>query len=176
MERSFHYLNVDTLFLKIGQEMTPLQPFEVTLLIDFALDRSTSVTRDRDFAHCITMVARNVWECIQQMTARVEAVDCRKNELYSCSTDEERLDFLFQFSERDFLHSGPCILGVRNGFALNFSSSDAEWEDLSNGVYHGGSACSCWYIALWARRPSLSLLQAEKSVDKGLNQASPRLV
>ena len=30
LERSFPYLNVDTLFLKIGQEMTPLQLFEVT--------------------------------------------------------------------------------------------------------------------------------------------------
>ena len=38
MERSFHYLNVDTLFLKIGQKMTLLQPFEVTQLIDFALN------------------------------------------------------------------------------------------------------------------------------------------
>ena len=56
LERSFYYLNVDTLFLKIGQEMTPLQPFEVTQLIDFALDRSTSVTCGRDFAHSITMV------------------------------------------------------------------------------------------------------------------------
>ena len=56
LERSFHYLNADTLFLKIGQEMTPLQPFEVTQLIDFALDRSTSVTCGRDFAHSITMV------------------------------------------------------------------------------------------------------------------------
>ena len=56
LERSFHYLNADTLFLKIGQEMTPLHPFEVTQLIDFALDRSTSVTRGRDLAHSITMV------------------------------------------------------------------------------------------------------------------------
>ena len=30
LERSFPYLNVDTLFLKIGQVMTPLQLFEVT--------------------------------------------------------------------------------------------------------------------------------------------------
>ena len=56
LERSFHYLNAHTLFLKIGHEMTPLQPFEVTQLIDFALDRSTSVTCGRDFAHSITMV------------------------------------------------------------------------------------------------------------------------
>ena len=112
LERSFHYLNADTLFLKIGQEMTPLQPFEVTQLIDFALDRSTSVTCGRDFAHSITMVTWNVQKCIQQMTARIQAVDWRKNELHSCSTDEERLDFLFQFSEGDFLHSGLCILGV----------------------------------------------------------------
>ena len=60
LERSFHYLNVDTLFLEIGQEMTLLEPFEVTQLIDFALDRSTSVTCGRDFAHSITMVTRNV--------------------------------------------------------------------------------------------------------------------
>ena len=60
LERSFHYLNADTLFLKIGQEMTPLQPFEVTQLIDFALDRSTNVTCGRDFAHSITMVTWNV--------------------------------------------------------------------------------------------------------------------
>ncbi len=56
LERSFHYLNVDTLFLKIEQEMTPLRPFEVTQLNDVALDRSTSVTCGRDFAHSITMV------------------------------------------------------------------------------------------------------------------------
>ena len=60
LERSFHYLNADTLFLKIGQEMTPLQPFEVTQLIDFALNRSTSVTCGRDFAHSIAMVTWNV--------------------------------------------------------------------------------------------------------------------
>ena len=30
LERSVPYLNVDTLFLKIGQETTPLQLFEVT--------------------------------------------------------------------------------------------------------------------------------------------------
>ena len=60
LERSFHYLNADTLLLKIGQEMTTLQPFEVTQLIDFALHRSTSVTCGRDFAHSITMVTWNV--------------------------------------------------------------------------------------------------------------------
>ena len=60
LERSLHYLYADTLFLKIRQEMTPLQPFEVTQLIDFALDRSTSVTYSRDFAHSITMVTWNV--------------------------------------------------------------------------------------------------------------------
>ena len=46
-------------------------------------------------------------------------------------------DWIFcycEFLERDFLHSGPCILGVRKGFALYLSSSDAQWEDLSNGV------------------------------------------
>ena len=48
LERSFHYLNADTLFLKIEQEMTPLQPFEVTQLIDLALDRSTSVKSSRN--------------------------------------------------------------------------------------------------------------------------------
>ena len=63
LERSFPYLNVDTLFLKIGQEMTPLQLFEVTQLIDFGVDRSTNVTRGRDFAHCIAMVTRKVLEC-----------------------------------------------------------------------------------------------------------------
>ena len=35
-------------------------------------------------------------------------------------------------------------------------------------VYHAGRACSCWDIALWVRRPTLSLLEAEKSVEKGL--------
>ena len=48
LERSFHYLNADTLFLKIEQEMTPLQPFEVTQPIDLALDRSTSVNCGRE--------------------------------------------------------------------------------------------------------------------------------
>ena len=75
LERSFSYLNVHILFLKIGQELTPLQLFEVTWLIDFGVDRSTNVTRGRDFAHCIAMVTRNVLECIQQMTARIQAVD-----------------------------------------------------------------------------------------------------
>ena len=39
-------------------------------------------------------------------------------------------------------------------------------------VYRGGSACSCWDIALWVRRPTLSLLEAEKSVDKGLTSVT----
>ena len=110
--RSLHYLNVGTFCLKIGQGMTPLQLFKVTQLIDFALERSMSVTRRHDFAHCIAMVTRNVSECIQQRMTRVQTVGKRKNELHSCSTDRERLDFLFESSERDFLHSGPCILGV----------------------------------------------------------------
>ena len=38
-------------------------------------------------------------------------------------------------------------------------------------VYRGGGACTCWDIALWVRRPTLSLLEAEKSVDKGLRVA-----
>ena len=106
--------------------MTSLHVFEVTKLIDFGDDRSTNVKCD--FAHCIAMVIRNVlaMECVQQMIARVQAVDWRKNELYSCFTDEERLDFLFQSSESDFLHSEPCILGVRENFALCFPSSDAQ--------------------------------------------------
>ena len=112
LERSLHYLNVDTLFSKIGQEIMTLQLFEVTQLIDFGHDRSTNVTRSHGFAHCIPMVTQDVLECIQQMTARIQAVDQRKNELHSCSTDQERLVFLFQFSEPDFLHSGPCILGI----------------------------------------------------------------
>ena len=85
--------------------MTPPQLFEVTQLIDFTPDRLSGVTRGHDFAHCIAMVTRNVLECIQQKTARIQAVDWRKNEVHSCSTDQERLDFLFQSSEPDFLHS-----------------------------------------------------------------------
>ena len=76
--------------------MTVLQLFETTQLIDFGHDRPTNVTRSRDFAHCIAMVTRNVLECIQQMTAMIQAIDQRKSELHSCSTDQERLDFLFQ--------------------------------------------------------------------------------
>ena len=55
--------------------MTPLQPFEVTQVIDFALDRLTSVTRHREFAYCIAMVAQNILECVQQMMTRIQAVD-----------------------------------------------------------------------------------------------------
>ena len=55
--------------------MTPLQKFEVSQVIDFALDRSTSVTRGHDFAHCIAMVTQNILECVQQMTGRIQAVD-----------------------------------------------------------------------------------------------------
>ena len=50
------------------------------------------------------------------MTAKIQAVDWQKNELHNRSKEEERLDFLFQFSEGDFLHSGLCILGVWKGF------------------------------------------------------------
>ena len=46
------------------------------------------------------------------MAALTQALDWRKNDLHSCSIDDERLDFLFQFSKRDFLHSGPFIRGV----------------------------------------------------------------
>ena len=35
LERSLYDLNVDIFDLKIGQEMTSLQPFEVTQLFDF---------------------------------------------------------------------------------------------------------------------------------------------
>ena len=68
------------------------------------VDRSSG----RNFAHCIAIVTRNDLECIQQMTACIQAVDYRKKELHSCSTDQERLDFLYQSVERDFLHSRPC--------------------------------------------------------------------
>ena len=95
-----------------------------------------SVTRGRNFAYCIAIVSWNVLECIQQMAARTWAVDWRKNELHSCSTGRERLVFLLHFSERDFLHSGPCklIIGIWKDFAVYFLSSDAQWEDLSNSV------------------------------------------
>ena len=43
-------------------------------------------------------------------------------------------------------------------------------------VYPGGSACSCWDIALWVRRPTSSLLEAEKSVDKGLKEKKRKMV
>ena len=90
--------------------MSPPGPFEVTQLIDFALDRSTSVARACDFAHFIAMVNRKFLECIrtEQITGWIQAVGWRKNELYGCSTEQERLDFIFQSSERDFLHSRPC--------------------------------------------------------------------
>ena len=114
--------------------MTTLQRFEVTQLIDFGHNQSANVTHGRDFTHGIAMVTWNVLECIQQMMGRIEAVDLRKNELNSGSTGQERLDFLFQCSEPDSVHSGPCILGIWKDFALYFSSSDAQWEDLSNGV------------------------------------------
>ena len=55
--------------------MATLQQFEVTQLIDFGHDRPTNVTRGRDFAHCIAMVTQNVLECLQKMTARIQAVD-----------------------------------------------------------------------------------------------------
>ena len=92
-ERSLHDLNADTFVLKIRQEITPEKPFEVTKLFDFAVERSTSVGRGRNFAHCIAMETRNVAECIQQMTARRQAVDSRKNELRSCFTGQEQLAF-----------------------------------------------------------------------------------
>ena len=50
LERSLHYLNKHSLVWKIKQDMASLQPFEVTWVIDFALDRSTG---GLDFANCL---------------------------------------------------------------------------------------------------------------------------
>ena len=71
---------------------------------------------------------------MEQMLARTQAINWQKNELHICSTDEKRWNLLFQSSEHDCVHSRSCFLGVSKGIVLNFLSSDAQWEDLSNGV------------------------------------------
>ena len=135
-------------------------------LIDFALDRSKRMTRGRDCAHCFAMVTQNVLECIQRMAARIQAVDKRKNELHSWSTDLERLHYLFQSSKRDFIHD-HVLLAFEKFFALYFLSFNSQWEDLSNVcVYHCACAGSCRDIALWVRRPTLSHIEAEKLLGK----------
>ena len=68
------------------------------------------------------------------MTARIQAVDWQKNELHSCSTDEERLDFLFQFSEGDFLHSGLCVLGVFGDTFRRWMRNEKTFPTVSNVV------------------------------------------
>ena len=97
VNRSLHDLNVDNNVLKVGQEMMSQQPFEVIQLFDFGrFSRSSdwqAWTATATFAHCIAMATQNVAKCIQQMTARKQAVDSRKNELRSCSAGQERLAF-----------------------------------------------------------------------------------
>ena len=83
----------------------------------------------------MTKIASRGGSSREEKTARIQAVDWRKNELHSCSTDQEWLEFMFQSPERDFLHPGPCILGVWKRFALYNLPSDVQWEDLSNGVF-----------------------------------------
>ena len=78
--------------------MTPLQTFEVTKLIDLALDRLTSETRGRDFAYCIAMVTQNVLECMQQMTARIQAVDQWKKKTNFKAAPQTKNDWIFCFS------------------------------------------------------------------------------
>ena len=39
-------------------------------------------------------------------------------------------------------------------------------------VYRDDSAVSCWDIAVWVKRPTLSFLEAEESVNKRLSQLS----
>ena len=148
--------------------MMSLQLFEVTQLINFALDRSPSVTCGRDFAHYIAMVTRNILECIQQKTARIQAVDWRKNEVHSCSTDQERLLFFVPVFRTRLPSLRTMYLKRLKRFCIIlFINRYAMRRPFQRCVYRGGSICGGWDIALWVRRPTLSLLQAEKSVDKG---------
>ena len=101
LERYFHYLNEDTLFLKIWQEMTPLQLFEVTQLIDFALDRSTRVTPGRNFAHCIALGTQNVLECIQQIDGKLGSKLSTSERTNFIAAPQTKNDWIFRFSHRN---------------------------------------------------------------------------
>ena len=129
IQKPVYYLNAVTLFVKNEQEMTPLEPFNVTQLIDFAVNRLKSVTPGCDFCHCITAVTRNVLECIQQKMARSQAVDSRMRKKNFVAAPPKQLDFLFQFLKSEFLHSRPCFAGLWTRFALYVLSSNAQWKD-----------------------------------------------
>ena len=58
---------------------------------------------------------------------------------------------------------------LKRFFVILFNVECAMRRPFQRCVQRGGSACSCSYIALWVRTPNLSLLEAETSVDKGLN-------
>ena len=118
------------------------------------------------------MVTRNVLECIQQMTARVQAVDQRKNELSMIAAPQTKNDWIsvpvvgtrlpslrtmYLWRLKRF-----CVILFIIGFAMR--------RPFQRCVYRGGRAFSCWDIALWVRRPTSSFLEAEKSVDKGLKR------
>ena len=69
--------------------------------------------------------------------------------------------------ERDFLHSGPFFfLRLKRFCVILFIIGFAMRRPFQQCVYRCASACSCWDIALWVRRSTLSLLEADKSVNK----------
>ena len=139
LERSLHDLNVDIFVLKIGQEMMSLQPFEVTQLFDFG---RFSLSSDRqEWAATVTsltgMVTRNVAECIQQMTARRQAVDLRKNELRSCSRGLERLAFS--------LGSQPSTSFTQDNVAYAFKKvSRCSFRDWTRNEKTFPTVCLSW--------------------------------
>ena len=63
--------------------------------------------------------------------------------------------FLFQFSERDFLHSGPFIRGA---YQIRFCRKMCIDKSFKQCVSDVNSDCSCGDFSACVRRPTLSLL------------------
>ena len=100
----------------------------------FAVERSTSVGRDRDVL--LTACYGNS-KRLRMYTAndgKKTSSRLGKERSSSLLHRPKTIGFLFGFTTLDFLYSGQCSLRVWEGFTLYFSRLDAQWKDLSNGV------------------------------------------
>ena len=142
LERSLHALNTHIFVLKIGQENDAATAVwsDPTLWFwpIFVVERSTSMGLDRDVTHYIVMVTRKGAECIQQMTARRQAVDSRKNDLRSCSTGQERSAFS--------LGSQPLASFTQDNVAYAFEKvSRSTFHDWMRNEKTFPAVCLLWW-------------------------------
>ena len=70
-----------------------------------------------------------------------------------------------------FLHSGPCSLGVWESFALYFCGRTCNERSFPMMCLSWWYRLWLWRSVFWVQRPTLSILEAVESVDKGLRGA-----